>query len=52
MKLGYTEPWLLRTLGYNKQILGQIGHFTTQINPIIKKPGYTEEKWPASYNRV
>ncbi len=25
---------------------GQIGHFTTQNNPVITNPGYNEQKWP------
>jgi hypothetical protein len=24
----------------------QIGHFTTQINPVIMNPVYNEQKWP------
>jgi hypothetical protein len=46
MKLGYNE------LGYNEhsditnKFLGKIGHFTTQMNPVITKPGYNVQKWP------
>ncbi len=44
MKLGYNE------LGYNEhsvitnKFLGKIGHFTTQMNPVITKPGYNEQR--------
>ncbi len=44
VKLGYSE------LGYNehsvitKRFLSQIGHFSTQINPVITNPGYNEQK--------
>ncbi len=46
VKLDYNE------LGYNEhsvitnKFLGKIGHFTTQMNPVIKKAGYNEQKWP------
>jgi hypothetical protein len=39
-KLGYDE------LGYNEQILGQIGHFSTRTNLVITNPSYNEQKWP------
>jgi hypothetical protein len=45
MKLGYNE------LGYNEHLvimsrfLSQIGHISTQIKPVITKPGYNEQKW-------
>ncbi len=44
VKLGYNE------LGYNEhsvitnKFLSKIGHFSTQINPVITKPGYNEQK--------
>ncbi len=28
------------------RFLGQIGHFTTQINSVITNPGHNEQKWP------
>ncbi len=32
------------------RFLGQIGHFTTKINPVITNPDYNEQKGPvASY---
>jgi hypothetical protein len=46
VKLGYNE------LGYNEHSvitnkhLDKIGQFTTQMNPVITKPGYNEQKWP------
>jgi hypothetical protein len=46
VKLGYNE------LGYNEhsvitnKFLGKIGHFTTQMTPVITKHGYNEQKWP------
>ncbi len=30
------------------RFLGQIGHFTTQINPVITNTCYNEQKWPVS----
>ncbi len=30
------------------RFLGEIGHFTTQINPVITNPGYNEEKFLVS----
>jgi hypothetical protein len=48
VKLGYNE------LGYNEhsvitnKFLDNIGHFTTQMNPVITKPGYNEQKWPVA----
>jgi hypothetical protein len=42
VKLGYNEPGCLQTLGYNEHILGQIGHFNTQIYPVITYPGCNE----------
>jgi hypothetical protein len=26
--------------------LGEIGHFTTQMDPVITNPGYSEQNWP------
>ncbi len=46
IKLGYNELGCWRTLGYNEQILGQIGYFSIQINPVITNPGYNEQEWP------
>ncbi len=46
----YSETRLERTLGYNEHLvitnkfLGKIGHFTTQMNPVITKPEYNEQK--------
>ncbi len=40
------------------RFLDQIGHFSTQINPVLMSPRYTEQKWPVPscslqrYNRV
>ncbi len=45
VKLGYKE------LGYNEhsvitnKFLCKIGHFSIQMNPVITKPGYNEQKW-------
>ncbi len=43
MKLGYNELGY-NELGYNEHILGQFGHFSLQINPVIKNPGYNKQK--------
>jgi hypothetical protein len=46
VKLGYNE------LGYNEhsvitnKFLGKICHFSTQMNPVITKPGDNEQIWP------
>ncbi len=46
VKLGYNE------LGYNEHsvitngLSSQIGHLSTQINPVITNPGYNEQKLP------
>ncbi len=40
VKIGYKELGCERKLGK----LVQIGHFTTQIDPVITNPGYNEQK--------
>ncbi len=46
VEIGYNE------LSYNEhsvltnKYLGKLGHFSTQMNPVIIKPGYNEQKWP------
>jgi hypothetical protein len=42
---GKNSPTTVK-LGYNEQILSQIGYFSTQINPVMTNPGYDEQKWP------
>ncbi len=44
-KLGYNELGCWRTLGYNKQILSQIGPFSTHT--VITNPGYNEWTVPS-----
>ena len=45
-ELGYNE------LGYNEHSViknkfkSKITHFSSQMNPVIPKPGYNELKWP------
>ncbi len=29
----------------NRHILGQIAHFSTQINPVVTSPSYSEQTW-------
>jgi hypothetical protein len=50
VKLGYNELGCKQTFGYNKDISGHIGHFTTQINPVIaNKNGWS--RTVCCYNR-
>ncbi len=50
----YSETRLLKNLVVNKlsvitnSFWSHNGHFSTQINPVIKNLGYNEEKWPIS----
>ncbi len=39
VKLGYNEHSVI-----TNKFLGKIGHFSTQMNPIITKPGYKKQK--------
>jgi hypothetical protein len=47
VKLGYNEFGYKRTLGFNEQILSQIGHFSTQ-----NEPGCNELSQAVRYIRV
>ncbi len=50
VKLGYNEHSVI-----TNKYLGKIGHFSTQIYPVITKPGYTERNGRSRvvlYNRV
>ncbi len=44
MKLGYNKFGLQKNTLIANKFLGQIGHFSTQINPIITNPGYKKTK--------
>ncbi len=46
VKLGYNELGYSEHLVITNKFLGKIGHFSTQMNPVIMKPGYNEQKWP------
>ncbi len=46
MKLGYNELSVVNEhFVITNRFFGQIGYFTTQINPVITNPGDTEQKW-------
>jgi hypothetical protein len=41
LKLGYNEHSVI-----TNNFLSKIGHISTQINPVITNPGYSEQKCP------
>ncbi len=44
VKLGYNELGYYEHSVITNKFLGKIGYFSTQMNPVITKPGYNEQK--------